>query len=237
MTRLSRTTTATFALLTAVASLAGCAEHAVPYGRESINYAPRYGPRSVAVAPCVNLSGQSQPDALLQADLVYQELQQVRGLTAVPVNRVVQVMSGLGLRSIESTEQAWAICDAIGVDALLLPTITAFDPYDPPKFGGSMQLFVRKATTREGKIDPRMLSRRATGGEVQPGPANADFIQEAEMFDAAAGSTRDRVEAYARGRSDPAGALGVKEYYLNMDKYAAFAWHALIEDALARFED
>jgi hypothetical protein len=232
MTRIPRTTIAALVLLAA-----GCAEKAVPYGRESINYAPRYGPRSIAVAPAVNLSGQSQPDPLLQADLVYQELQQVRGITAVPVNRVVQVMAGLGLRSIDSTEAAWAICDAVGVDALLLPSITAFDPYDPPKFGGSVQLFVRKATTREGKLDPRMLSRRATGGEVQPGPVNADFIQVAAMFDAAAGSTRDRVDAYAVGRVDPTGALGTKEFYLNMDRYAAFAWHALIEDALSRFED
>ena len=230
MTR--RLTLAALALLAA-----GCAERAVPYGHESISYAPRYGPRSIAVAPCVNLSGQSQPDPLLQADLVFQELQQVRGLTAVPVNRVVQVMSGLGLRSIDSTEQAWAICDALGVDSLLLPTITAFDPYDPPKFGGSVQIFVRKSTNRGGEIDPRQLSRRATGGEVQPGDRNADFIQAAEMFDAAAGSTRDRVDNYASGRIDPAGALGAKEFYLNMDRYAAFAWHALIEDALARFED
>lgn len=215
----------------------GCAEKAIPYGRESINYAPRYGPRSVAIAPCINLSGQSQPDPLLQADLVYQELQQVRGITAVPVNRVVQVMSGMRLRTIESTEQAWAICDAIGVDALLLPTITAFDPYDPPKFAGSVQMFVRKSTNRSGQIDPRMLSRRATGGEVQPSDRNADFIQVAAMFDAAAGSTRDRVDAYAKGRIDPAGALGTKEFYLNMDRYAAFAWHALLEDALSRFQD
>lgn len=233
MTRIPRTKTAALVLLAACcASLGGCAEKAVPYGRESINYAPRYGPRSVAVAPCINLSGQSQPDPLLQADLVYQELQQVRGLTAVPVNRVVQVMSGLNLRSIDSTEQAWAICDALGVDALLLPTITAFDPYDPPKFAGSVQLFIRKATTREGKLDPRMLSRRATGAALEPGPTNADFIQAAGMFDAAAGSTRDRVDAYARGRIDPAGALGVREFYLNMDRYAAFAWHSLIELSL-----
>lgn len=225
-------------VLLAALVAAGCESGPVPYGRESIGYAPRYGPRSIAVAPAVNLSGQSQPDALLQADLVYQELQQVRGITAVPVNRVAQVYAGLGLRGIDSTEQAWAVCDALGVDALLLPTITAFDPYDPPKMAGSVQIFIRKSVSRDGQIDPRTLSRRATGGpDVQPGPQNADFIQEAAMFDAAAGSTRERVTAYAKGRVDPAGALGEREFYLNMDRYAAFVWHALIEDALARFGD
>ena len=221
----------------AIAIAAGCAPRPIPYGREALLYAPQYGPRSIAVAPAVNLSGQSQPDPLLQGDLVFQELQQVRGITAVPVNRVVQTMVGLGLRDVESTQQAWAICDALGVDALLLPTITAFDPYDPPKFGGSLQLFVRKSVSRAGQLDPRQLARRATGdAPVQPRGDNADFIQVAGLYDAAAGSTRDRVNAYARGRTDPTGAMGVREYYLNMDRYAAFAWHALIEDALQRFE-
>lgn len=225
------------AITLAVASLvSGCAKP-VEYGRESIAYTPRYGPRSVAVAPAINLSGQSQPDPLLQADLVYQELQQVRGLVAIPVNRVAQAMEGLNLRSIDSPRDAFAICDALGVDALILPTITAFDSYDPPKFGGSLQWFVRKRVSPEGRIDPRTFARRATGDPVQPGADPADFVQVASMFDASAGSTREKVEAYARGRVDPAMPLGVREFYLNMDRYAAFAWHELIVDSIARFAD
>src|SRR5688500_7624807 len=39
-----------------------------------------------AMAPAVNLSGQEEVDPILQADALYAQLQQVRGLTVIPVN-------------------------------------------------------------------------------------------------------------------------------------------------------
>jgi hypothetical protein len=221
---------------TAAVAASGCSSDPKPYGRETIIFAPKYGPKSLAVAPALNLSGQRTPDALLQADLVYQELQQVRGVTVVPVNRTVGTLAGLGLRQVESPEQAWAVCDAMGVDALLVPTITAYDPYDPPKMGASLQMFVRKTTDSKGtEVDVRRLSRQPVGQDVQSLPKNADFIQVARMFDASAGTTRGRVSDYARGRTDPTGPMGEREYYMNMDRYSAFVWHELIEETLKRF--
>ena len=221
-------------LIACVALTGGCESPPPQYGREDILFSPKYAPRSFAVAPAINLSGQRQPDALLQADLVFQELQQVRGITVVPVNRVAQAYAGLGIRQVESAQQAAEVCDAIGVDALIVPTITAFDPYDPPKMGASLQTFVRKQRTGSG-IDVRQLNREPTG-RVQSEPKNADFIQAAKLFDAAAGTTRVRVSEYARGRMDPTGALGEREFYMNMDRYASYVWHELIEETLHHFE-
>lgn len=221
-------------VLMAAAMAAGCEAQKPEYGREEIIFSPRYAPRSFAVAPALNLSGQRQPDALLQADLVFQELQQVRGITVVPVNRVAQAFAGLNIRQVESAEQAAAVCEAVGVDALIVPTVTAFDPYDPPKMGASLQTFVRRRTGKEG-IDVRQLGRDATE-HVQPGAKNADFIQAAKLFDAAAGTTRIRVSEYAKGRVDPTSALGEREFFMNMDRYASFVWHELIEETLHHFE-
>lgn len=222
-------------LLLGAALLAGCESNAPEYGREDILFSPKYAPRSFAIAPAINLSGQRQPDALLQADIVFQELQQVRGLAVVPVNRVVQAYAALGIRQVESAEQAGEVCDAIGVDALVVPTITMFDPYDPPKMGASLQTFVRKSRSADGAINVRELGRAPTD-RVQSMPRNADFIQAAKLFDAAAGTTRVRVSEYARGRTDPASALGEREFYMNMDRYASFVWHELIEETLHHFE-
>lgn len=224
-------------LLLAVAATVGggCQAKPVEYGRESILFSPRYAPRSFAVAPAINLSGQRQPEPLLQADLLFTELQQVRGITVVPVNRVVQAYAGLGIRQVESAGQAAQVCEAIGVDALIIPTITAFDPYDPPKMGASLQTFVRKSRDADGKLDVRQLGRDRTE-RVQSTPEKADFIQEAKLFDAAAGTTRIRVTEYAKGRIDPTGALGEREFYMNMDRYASFVWHELIEETLHHFE-
>lgn len=224
-------------LVLAIGWLPGCIPKPAEYGRETITFAPRYGPRTIAVAPAVNLSGQSQPDPLLQADIVFQQIQSVRGVTVIPVNRVVQVCAGLGIRNIESREQAIAVCEALGSDALVVPTITTFDPYDPPKMAASLQLFVSKYRDRSGNIDVRQLSRQATDGPVQLLPQNADFIQAAHLFDGASGSTRDRLSAFAAGRNDPYGALGEREFYLNMDKYASFVWHELIDEVFDRFAD
>lgn len=222
-------------LLLAVGLLAGCEAQPAPYGREDITFAPKYAPRSFAIAPAINLSGQRQPDPLLQADLVFNEFQQVRGITVVPVNRVVQAYAGLGLRQVESPEQAAQVCEAIGVDALVVPTITAFDSYDPPKMGASLQTFVRKSRNGAGQIDVRQLGRSSTE-RLQSMSKNADFIQAAKLFDAAAGTTRIRVSEYARGRIDPTSPLGEREFYMNMDRYAAFVWHELIEETLHHFE-
>lgn len=221
----------------ALGLLAGCASSSPDYGRENMVFAPRYGPRTLAVAPAINLSGQPYPDPLLQADIVYQEMQAVRGVTVVPVNRVVQVCAGLGIRNIDSHAQAAAVCEALGADALVVPTITAFDPYDPPKMGASLQLFVSKYRNRNGDLDVRQLSRRATEGPVQSLPGNADFIQAARLFDASSGSTRERLHGFAKGRNDPSGPLAEREFYLNMDRYSAFVWHELIDEVFERFAD
>jgi hypothetical protein len=173
----------------------------------------------------------------LQADIVFQQIQAVRGVTVIPVNRVIQVCAALGIANIDSYEQAVAVCEVLGADALAVPTITIFDPYDPPKMSASLQLFVAKYRDSEGKLDVRQLSRQATERPVQSLPKNADFIQAARLFDAAAGSTRERLRAYAAGRNDPTGPLGEREFYLNMDRYSAFVWHELIGEAFARFAD
>jgi len=55
--------------------------------------------------PTVNISGVSQVDPLLHSDLVFQEMQQVHGLTIIPVDRVVEVYATLKIDKVESQSQ------------------------------------------------------------------------------------------------------------------------------------
>jgi hypothetical protein len=160
-----------------------------------------------AVAPAVNLSGQREVDPILQADLLYQELQEVHGMTVVPVDRVAQVYAGLNIRQVESAQQAEQICQILQVDALVIPTVTAYDPYLPPKMGASLALFYRAK-------DAERL--RQTVG----------------MFDSADGTVRDAMLKFAGGRSDPNGPMAEREYFLSMDRYSGFVYHQLIADLL-----
>jgi hypothetical protein len=230
---------------------AGCAQHEVSYGTEAESALALSVKRrqTWAVAPAVNLSGIAAVDPLLQADLVYQQLQQVRNVTVIPVNRVAEVYAALRIEKISSREQAELICDLLGCDALVVPTVTAYDPYNPPKFGGALQLFRKSADyVRPASVDPRELARMAApkesdslpgAGGAQADPERADnfvrgFDQSAGMFDAANGSVREAVEYYASGRNDPRGPLGLKEYFVSMDRYCGFAYYTLIRELVGR---
>jgi hypothetical protein len=221
--------------IVAMAGLFGCGERTKPYGTERPLMLTSRQQQVWAIAPALNLSGVEQVDPLLQADLVYQQLQQVQRLTVIPVNRVVEVYAGLRIEKVQSQEQAELVCEMLGCDALLVPTVTAYDPYTPPKLGATLQLFPRSGmTSRVERIDPREMARRATPPRDEPLPARPQFLQAVGMFDAANGSVRQAVLRYAEGRNDPAGPLGPKEYFVSMDRYCGFAYHQLITDLLSR---
>jgi hypothetical protein len=222
------------ALIAVVLPEVGCAEKTPPYGRETVRTLPTKRRQVWAVAPVVNLSGERGVDPILQADLVFQQLQQVRGVTGVPVNRVAEVYAALKIDRVSSAEQAALVCDLLQCDGLIIPTVTIFDVYNPPKFGGAMQLFVKPGTfARPPNVDPREIARRATPKDVDPMPhTNGDVIQVVGMFDAANGTVRDRLKAYAAGRHDPVGPMGEKEYLASMDRYCGFAYSELIEQLI-----
>ena len=216
-------------------SLAGCAPKDPPYGTEYVRRVPADARAIWAVAPAINLSGQREVDPLLQADLVYDQVQQVRGLTVIPVNRVAEVFAALGIEQVNSAEHASLVCDLLGCDALLVPTVTAYDPYNPPKLGASLHLFRKPGSyARPANVDPRELARRASPppeGSL-PRAQESEFVQAVGIFDAANGTVRESLAAYARGRNDPAGAMAAKEYLLSMDRYCGFVYAELTGDLL-----
>jgi hypothetical protein len=225
--------------LATLAVFGGCSGHTPQYGTERQLTLWTARRQVWAIAPAVNLSGQNSVDPLLQADLVYEQLQAVRGLTVIPVNRVAQVYAALKLEKVDTAEQAAVVCDLLGCDGLIVPTVTDFDPYSPPKFGGSLQLFGKpRGFSVPDNVDPRDLVRSATVPQQPASLAAAQmdattggaFLQSVGMFDSANGSVRQSVLDFAVGRNDPQGPLGSKEYFVNMDRYCAFAYHALITE-------
>jgi hypothetical protein len=185
----------------------------------------------------MDLSGMEGVDPLLQADLVYQQLQAVNGVKAIPVNRVIEVFASLEIDSIQSDQQAAIVCDLLAADGLVVPTITAFDPYNPPKLGASLQLFRKPAGhALPPGIDPRELSRMASPPPQTALPSETSLVQAVGMYDATSGSVREKLAIYADGRNDPQGPLGAREYLLNMDRYCGFVYHDLIEQLLLRLQ-
>lgn len=211
----------------------GCREVEPPYGSEYPLHFPGSMPRTWAIAPAINLSGQRTVDPLLQADLLYEQLQQVKGLTIIPVNRVVEVYASLRIDQVQTPDQAALVCDLLGCDALVVPTVTVFDPYNPPKMGASLALLQKSpAYSRPVGVDPRDLVRRSPPAEQ----VSAEVIQVVGMYDAANGSVRNRLMNYAEGRNDPKGPLGAREYLVSMDRYCGFVYHDLAAKLMSRPE-
>jgi hypothetical protein len=222
-------------LVTLAGVLGGCgSDEKPPYGVERQLMLPGKTRQVWAVAPAINLSGQRSADVILQSDLVYTQLQQVAGLTVIPVNRVVEVYMALHLEQVQTDEQAALVCDILGCDALLIPTITVYDPYEPPKLGASLNLFRKGAYQRQADVDSRELARRMAPAPGDNTPKSARLVQAVGMYDAANGSTRAEVLLYAQGRTDPSGPYKERAYLIEMDRYCGFVYHSLIEEVLGK---
>jgi len=220
--------------LVLAAPLLGCNEGRKPYGQEQPLFLPGARRQAWAVAPVINLSGQRQVDPLLQADLLYQQLQQVQGVTAIPVNRVAEVYAKLRIEKVESEEQAALVCNLLGCDGLVVGTVTLYDPYNPPKVGASLQVLRPGDFSRAANVDVRDLARRASPDENASLPKRGSFVQVAGMFDSANGSVRARLFHYAGGRNDPVGPYGEMEYLMDADRYCGFVYFALLEELLQK---
>jgi hypothetical protein len=205
--------------LAAVAVLTGCAERLKD---PALIVTPYEDNRLWGVAPFSNESGASVVDGAAIADSFMMQAQQVDRIDVVPVNRVIAAMRAGELSEVRSYADAQTLMRMLGLDGLVVGTVTAYDPYRPMKLGLAVGL------------DPRALTRSTRGepefGEVgRPGPVAAA----AGVFDAANHQTIQRLEAYAAGRVEPESALGQDIYLVSMEWYTRFVCHRLLDDLLA----
>ena len=184
---------------------------------------------TLAVAPLRNEAGSTAPDGLRMADRLTEQLTLTAGVDTVPVNRVLAAMEALGLPPGEppaGPAQAAALRRALNVDGLVVGSVTAYDPYDPPRIGLNVDLYLgppRSAST--GGPDLRRLSRAATPRGVGAGSASdAPVNAFSALWDAAHPVTQDRLARYAAGRGTDYGATTTEArlHRISMDLYAAF---------------
>ncbi len=88
----------------------------------------------VAVAPFFNQSTEATVDGRQFALSYFNELQLVPGFEVVPVDVVEQTLAEQGNR-LASPADVRRLARALGVDAVVLGTVTDFSPYYPPRCG------------------------------------------------------------------------------------------------------
>ena len=151
----------------------------------------------------------------------------------IPVNRTAEVLASLRLEKVQSEEQAALVCDLLGCDGLVVTSVTAYDPYNPPKLGAAVQLFRKPGDfARQAGLSPRDMAKMAAPPEAGSLPRDPGLVQVVGVYDAQNGSVRSALNRYAEGRNDPVGPYAAKEYLVSMDRYCGFVYHVLIADLL-----
>lgn len=186
-----------------------------------------------AVAPLGNESGVSTVDTDLVADALVAKIDEARGVACLPLNRTIAAMRSRGMRSVRTPGDARTLATALGVDALLVGNITAYDPYDPPKLGMSLALYSRQRTEGD-ELDPVKLKTSFSDyGQISRSQfADRPAAVVSEHLDGANHEVQMELRRYASGRHDQTSALGWRSALASMDLYTEFAAHFAVSRLL-----
>ncbi len=160
----------------------------------------------LAIAPAMNQSGNRDFDVLVVSDTLYGELQQVQNLTALPLNKTLAAMQRLKIRAIDSPAAAQKIAAELGADGLIVPAVTAYDPYNPPVVGMTLQLY--STPTAKGSGSPE--------------------VQVSAVFNGSNQSVLRELRDFAAGRTQADSALEDRKFLMDADEYMRFVCHAMV---------
>ncbi len=194
-----------------------------------------------AVAPIRNESGSSYADGYRMADHLSRQLETVARIDALPVNRVIAAMEALQMSAVSSPEDVRRLMQTLGVDGLIVGTLAAYEPYDPPKIGLAVELYLDPLRPMPKVIDERALTRAAVDQQTRPvipqrtqGPDSAVSA----YYDAADPGMRSLLEAYAAGRGESDNdAISNALYRSSMDLFSEFVAHLAVQRLLVGERD
>jgi hypothetical protein len=197
--------------------------------------------RVLAVVPLANESGSLHANGAKMADFLARQLENASNIDVLAVNRVIAAMEGRTMSQVTSPADAMRLLNTLGVDGLVVGTITAYDPYEPPKLGLAIELYVNALADQPAQtLNLRQLSRARTGGQVQrpTGSRRAQpYTVVSAFFDAASPDVRRQMQRYATGRGtrvDEEGLRKYKPFQPRSDKEAVHTIH-LSMDLFSQF--
>ncbi len=226
------------ALATIAVAIAGCAasDPLEPPHVLVAPYSAANGDALWAVAPLANESGISIVDTLAISDAIAERVTETRGVSAIPINRTIAAMRSLGLDAVEEPAQAIALANALGADGIIVGSVTAYDPYDPPTLGLTLVLHTRNridGNAYSSGFDPRVLEKRYTDYGVAYGTTGGRPDSTVSlMLNGADHEVLMNVRRFAQGRHDPTSALGWRRYLASMELYTDFATYAAVRGLL-----
>lgn len=193
---------------------------------------PAFGGMTIAVAPALNHSGSADFDVDRFADLMASELSYGRGISVVPVSRVLAALAETGVRQVQSPTHALEVAAAVGADAILVFAVTEYEPYEPPIIGISAQLYGKRLGQERRALDPVSFSRRATFTAAPPARSSGLLAQQQRVFDASHDAVRSEIRRFAQQRKTGAGPYGWRKYVVSQQHFIRFCCHAVLSPLL-----
>ncbi|MFM9958824.1 MAG: hypothetical protein ACKVZJ_12180 [Phycisphaerales bacterium] len=223
-------------LLPLALPLAGCgvSKPRVVYPERLVSpYAFASGQAVWAVAPPKNESGVSEVDELLIGDALVEEIGQVKGLDALPLNRTLSAMRALGMASVDSPAQAQTLAKALQADGIVVSSVTSWHPYQPPRLGLNVALFGGPPPSQnaaDGFTNGVRDLQSAASPKEGPGfsPANGPSVVSL-VLDASNTAIMRRVQLYGEARVESNDPMGWERYSKSMKLYTRFACHRALE--------
>lgn len=178
-----------------------------------------------AVVPLGNESGVSYVDTLMVSDTLVNKIDEARGLACLPLNRTIAAMRSRNMNAVRSPAEARALANLLGVDGLIVGTVTSYDPYNPPKFGMKLALFSREADGGVMSVDPMRLQMAYTDAIRTQRTRYDDkpIATLSEHLDGANHEVQMEAMRYAVGRHEPGSSLGWRRVLASMDLYTEFS--------------
>ena len=215
--------------------LGGCAVKE-PRGSDAL-VSPYQQGRIWAVAPLRNESGSLQADGLAMADRLQRQLENASNIDVLPVNRVLRAMELLEMNYVETPADAARLMQTLECDGLIIGTITAYDPYDPPKLGLSIELFDGGRSASLDELDVHQLTRASTDDQTHPymtGASRTTSKHEgvasgvSAYFDSASSDVRKKLQVYGSNRGgEDWHPEGWHRYRISMDLYSEFVTYVM----------
>lgn len=187
-----------------------------------------------AVAPVRNESGTTVFDTATIGDKLVAAAEEIEGVRCVPLNRTLDAMRSLNMQVVRTPGDARTLAAAMGVDGILIGTVTAWEPYTP-KIGISVALYASPSWMQSGRtrLDPRTLSSSptvATPDGVRY--ADAPAAVASEHLDGKNNQVLMDLQNFAQGRQKHDSALGWRRYLVSMDLYSEFAAFRMMDGLL-----
>jgi len=218
--------------------LSGCA------GRRAYRISSPYpATLTIAIAPVLNFSGASDIDTLNVTDILYSELQQVQGITVVPVNRVLAQLAQDRIDDVQTPHQAVNLAKRVDADMIMVSAITEYDPYYPPIVGIASQIFtVTNDPPVHSAVDPIALQRLASPLRITVDDKRGHLptSQLSRIYNSRDRRIVDEVKQFASSRGTGTSPYKWQLYLRSQTHYLRFVCHQgireLFEKEAARIE-